>query len=141
MKKIETELFENNKLIAEFMGVDYVDIDTYLENNKELQYHTSWDWLMPVVEKIEDIECKETSTDLVGYHLYDIEIRQNVTTIHGTNIEETVGDKLFNTYQTVVEFIKWYNKQDRFICGVCGDHVNEYTHNKDKDVDECNNCK
>ena len=64
---------------------------------------------MPVVEKIEDIECKETSTDLVGYHLYDIEIRQNVTTIHGTNIEETVGDKLFNTYQAVVEFIKEYN--------------------------------
>jgi hypothetical protein len=41
--------------------------------------------------------------------LYDIEIRQNVTTIHGTNIEETVGDKLFNTYQAVVEFIKEYN--------------------------------
>ena len=100
---------KDNKLIAEFMGVDYVDIDTYLESNKELQYHASWDWLMPVVEKIEDIECKETSTDLVGYHLYDIEIRQNVTTIHGTNIEETVGDKLFNTYQAVVEFIKEYN--------------------------------
>ena len=114
----------DNKLIAEFMSVDdtYLfmsddcvdvdtDVDTYLENNKELQYHTSWDWLMPVVQKIEDIECKETSTDSVGYHLYDIEIRQNVTTIHGTNIEETVGDKLFNTYSAVVEFIKQYNDE------------------------------
>ena len=93
------------------MGVDYVDIDTYLESNKDLQYHTSWDWLMPVVEKIEDIENKEISTNLIKYHLYDVEIRQNVTTIHGTNIEETSGDKLFNTYHAVVEFINQLNKE------------------------------
>ena len=49
---------KSNKLIAEFMGVDYVDVDTYLENNKELQYHTSWDWLMPVVSK-----CFKTGDD------------------------------------------------------------------------------
>ena len=126
----------NNKLIAEFMGLyDEISLDSiagnihswsdapffYItEDSKEKvmegiteysKYHTSWDWLMPVVQKIEDIECKETSTDSVGYHLYDIEIRQNVTTIHGTNIEETVGDKLFNTYSAVVEFIKQYNDE------------------------------
>jgi len=123
----------SNKLIAEFMGAvgtpkynptewdvyitGCLDVDSDDENAQhfytpdEMKYHTSWDWLMPVVEKIEDIECKETSTDTVGYHLYDIEIRQNVTTIHGTNIEETVGDKLFNTYSAVVEFIKEYNDE------------------------------
>ena len=42
----------DNKLIAEFMGVDQVDIDTWLETNSNLKYHTSWDWLMPVVEKV-----------------------------------------------------------------------------------------
>jgi hypothetical protein len=94
---------KDNKLIAEFMNHEY-RCDAHGNT-----YNNSWDWLMPVVEKIEDIECKETSTDLVGYHLYDIEIRQNVTTIHGTNIEETAGDKLFNTYNAVVEFIKEYN--------------------------------
>jgi len=41
----------------------------------------------------------------------------------------------------IAEFIERYNEQDRFICGVCGDHVNEYTYNEDKDVDECNKCK
>jgi len=112
----------NNKLIAEFMGVP-CDKDLYTPlcphtgttlfiPISQMKYDTSWDWLMPVVEKIEDIECKETSTDLVGYHLYDIEIRQNVTTIHGTNIEETAGDKLFNTYNAVVEFIKQYNNEN-----------------------------
>ena len=111
--------YTNNKLIAEFMGYDIstlvpsgIEVVEFENNDIKvecLRYHTSWDWLMPVVEKIEDIECKETSTELVGYHLYDIEIRQNVTTIHGTNIEETAGDKLFNTYNAVVEFIKQYN--------------------------------
>jgi len=33
------------------------------------------------------------------------------------------------------------DNDNRFICGVCGEHVNEYTYNKEKDVDECNNCK
>jgi len=117
---------ENNKLIAEFMGFQKTNIgwydseeimpplsNTYDSNTfdeHELAFHKSWDWLMPVVEKIEDIECKETSTELIGYHLYDVEIRQNVTTIHRTNIEETLGDKLFNTYNAVVEFINQYNK-------------------------------
>ncbi len=45
---------ENNKLIAEFMGVDQVDIDTWLETNSNLHYHTSWDWLMPVIKKINE---------------------------------------------------------------------------------------
>ena len=30
---------------------------------------------------------------------------------------------------------------EKFICGICGDYCNEYTHNEEKDVDECNNCK
>lgn len=34
-----------NKLIAEFMG-----LREWL-NESELKYHTSWDWLMPVVQK------------------------------------------------------------------------------------------
>ncbi len=55
MKNIE----ENNKLIAEFMNVDHVDIDQAYEDYGELKYHTSWDWLMPVVEKIESLETKQ----------------------------------------------------------------------------------
>ena len=32
-------------------------------------------------------------------------------------------------------------KMEKFICGICGDHCSEYAYNKEKDVDECNNCK
>ena len=37
----------DNKLIAEFMGVKYPML-----KGSDLQYHTSWDWLMPVLKKI-----------------------------------------------------------------------------------------
>lgn len=69
---------ENNKLIAEFMAVEeaynpngndwvlktttpdaYGDTDI-LESCKdnELQYHTDWNWLMPVVEEIHTHGCE-----------------------------------------------------------------------------------
>ena len=44
---------KDNKLIAEFMGV-YSDENGYDYSkigNKGINYHTSWDWLMPVVKK------------------------------------------------------------------------------------------
>jgi len=49
---------ENNELIALFMGmkrgVIVNEIGYY--NVDELEYNCSWDWLMPVVEKLEQIK-------------------------------------------------------------------------------------
>jgi len=117
---------ENNTLIAVFMDVDQVDIDTWLEDNKELKYHLSWDWLMPVVERI-----------TIG----EAELSQEGSFKLGKVYNKLTDVDLNGVYNTVVEFIKWYNEQNRFICGSCGEHTNEYTYNEDKDIDECNNCK
>jgi hypothetical protein len=78
---------DNNKLIAEFMGAnpfresvneDVLSYEMYgvlecIEDGisekhfflpEEMQFHTSWDWLMPVIEKIEDEEdCEFRITD------------------------------------------------------------------------------
>jgi len=88
----------NNKLIAEFMGIDSfkdslaslhqgkinVDVDVY----EQAQYNTSWDWLMPVVKK-----CRQDNRleyfDFVYYAIEMCDI--NVT------------------YKAVVEFIKNQN--------------------------------
>ena len=60
MKELRRRIKEN-KMIGEFMGMQHTDIGWYdndetlqLQNNTfdELQYHTSWDWLIPVVQKI-----------------------------------------------------------------------------------------
>ena len=40
-------IVDSNKLIAEFMGVEYT-------GTRVKDYDTSWDWLMPVVKKINE---------------------------------------------------------------------------------------
>ena len=83
---------KDNKLIAEFMGVKP---PLYME------YHTTWDWLMPVVEKIESL----------GY-VFTI---QGGKAEYGEMISETrciiAEGKLSSTYKAVVEFIKLINTQ------------------------------
>ena len=93
---------KDNKLIAEFMGAvgtpkynptewdvyitGYLDVDSDDENAQhfytpdEMKYHTSWDWLMPVVEKI------ERQNELIGAHILSTDISK--------------------TYKEVVRFIK-----------------------------------
>ena len=62
---------EYNKLIAEFMGYVYEDDRFFMEDSEgvrlyeylphELQYHSSWDWLMPVLIEIERIIVGEVT--------------------------------------------------------------------------------
>lgn len=112
MKTLE----ETNRMIAEFMGATTSDGKYYMIPKmvitipELMKYNTSWDWLMPVVNVIENILDDSQSNDIVGYHLYDVEIRQDVCIIHGANIECSFADKLTNTYEAVVEFIEWYNE-------------------------------
>jgi hypothetical protein len=102
------EIDMNNILIAEFMLIDAVDIDTWFEENTELRYHTSWDWLMPVVEKIESL----------GFEFMITETRCAIKNNTDNSIEEVYHcELLFNkrecVYMSVVEFIKWYNKENK----------------------------
>nr|QPI16167.1 MAG: hypothetical protein NIOZUU157_00049 [Virus NIOZ-UU157] len=96
---------ENNKIIAEFMGVESfkdslaslhqgkinIDVDVY----EQARYHTSWDWLMPVVQKIGD-EYLNTPFDETYSRL--TEQYENIWTLE-------------DTYNAVVEFINQYNEK------------------------------
>ena len=92
----------NNKLIAEFMGLETPD-GCYFEHltkegNRELthhillQYHTSWDWLMPVVQKCYKIDNEEGFDNLVDA----------VSTLD-----------IDGTYNAVIEFIEEYNESNK----------------------------
>lgn len=69
MKSIE----ESNKLIAEFMGAEILkkgqlayDLDSKFPNGSDriipekMKYQSSWNWIMPVVQKIKDIPNADT---------------------------------------------------------------------------------
>lgn len=84
---------------------------------EQLQYHNSWDWLMPVVEKIENTRVNienglgyQFKVNIVDKHAFiESFIRPTgCKKIHLFGEEET---KIDSTYKAVVEFIRWYNSQ------------------------------
>ena len=87
-----------NKRIAEFMG--YTFVNGVYESPKdefhidEMLYDTSWDWLMPVVQKCYDLEDEEMNnlgaTADISMYMTDVDIQ--------------------GVYSAVSEFIKQYNK-------------------------------
>tara|TARA_R100000655_G_scaffold102175_1_gene147839 strand:+ start:44 stop:355 length:312 start_codon:yes stop_codon:yes gene_type:complete len=97
-----------NKLLAEFMGMTYEKNIGWYDNQMmleqivydlndgncfdELQFETSWDWLMPVVSKITKDE-----------KYLENEYRENLMDIVPYGQREDV-------YNAVVEFINEYNK-------------------------------
>lgn len=111
---------ENNKLIAEFMGFEPVTeeyfLDNGFENDKQMiidtsdcKYETSWDWLMPVVDKIEitSVDGEDNSDEFfnVVIEVFECNINGSGRTVCGVG-----QNKIEATYKAVVEFIKWYNK-------------------------------
>jgi endonuclease IV len=100
---------KDNRLIAEFMSAE-PDKKTFFRTGEEVYfYHTSWDWLMPVVERINDTERYEVCIGNCHCHVTDIEndnykVRALTLSLQGkTTIEAT--------YLAVVEFINWYNDE------------------------------
>lgn len=83
---------KNNKLIADFIGLNInkgVQAD-YMEH--ELKYDTSWDWLMPVV-----VKCFNVSENMKSYFLHKL-----CSALLEINID--------SLYKAVIEFIKEYNE-------------------------------
>lgn len=115
MKTIE----EKNRIIAEFMGVEFTKIgERFMASptpnevgscwEEQLKYHTSWDWLMPVVEKIESVRNED------GYHLI-VCIEGTVCKIQNEDgsiiVDADDVSKMAAIYKAVVQFIEWYNNQ------------------------------
>lgn len=81
-----------------------------------LFFHSSWNWLMPVVEKINSLQVPEDSRGDVTY-VVTIEPGYCVISAGGESIvsEKQAFDSglplIEIVYEAVVEFIKWHNEQ------------------------------
>lgn len=107
---MKQETIDGNRLIAEFMGwqsnkyphlpkkvhqvLDGQEIGVRVEN---LEYHSSWDWLMPVVKRI------------------------NETAPHFTKESKSIVENIYRevnaveiqlAFSWVLEYIQWYNTQN-----------------------------
>jgi hypothetical protein len=111
---------ENNKLLAEFLGyktykmngvlnVHYSEVN--VRTIQDTHYHTDWNWLMQVVEKIESL----------GYCLIiGGRTTKNYCEIRGeaddftTKYSDSYGEtKIEAVYNACIEFVKWYNEQNK----------------------------
>ena len=119
MKKEITE--RDGALFAEFMGWKYYnDVECYETPHiickaddlcdakiedwtstikpEDMKFNSSWDWLMPVIGKIWAMnEYRHFVDETSGQFENKIDIDTNIN----------------HTYPTVVEFIKWYNEQEK----------------------------
>lgn len=123
----EHNIQEENKLIAEFIGANFVDCGNGIhiaeveksfcpENMSSidlgcLKYNKSWDWLMSVVKEIESYE--EVDEFKI---IYDSHFEGHITAIipayeHLQSVYVSNTDKITSVYDAVVKFINMYNKE------------------------------
>jgi hypothetical protein len=118
------QIIENNKVIMKYMGIEpkfilgkyrWDDLPYFVTSNESkrktinsvaeyVKYHKSWDWLMPVVEKIEE-DFEDLDIDILchGTRIYvwrtDEELVNNIAKLSFSN-------KIEHTYDAVVKFLK-----------------------------------
>ena len=131
------EITDGNIIIADFMEVKISTKEEYAKMiscpteeiinmpEQNVYYHSSWDWLMPVVEKIESLDLRKNGYDFpkVKFMGDYIEIfwyaNYRGTSYYWKDWMDCAGtfhkhinqceSKILAIFSAIVEFIKWYN--------------------------------
>lgn len=115
------EIINRNKLISSFMSKGDTPFSEFGDNIsgeicglntaiphyytwEAMKFHSSWDWLMPVVEKIERLD---NDKDI----FYRVEISRNSVFISGNfqSVDEDGVSTIDAVWNGIVKFINWYN--------------------------------
>lgn len=122
-------LTETNRLLAKFLGrngkvnknlYSWDGIDLLLTGGwvevKGMKFHSDWNWLMQVVEKIESLGVNfwvvknKVNLTIVGELAQKLNNLYN-TEFEGYDFEYYKGNtKIEAVYNACVEFVKWYNE-------------------------------
>ena len=117
---------ENNKLIAKFMGWrcessiywvpqftrDYLSsgagiCDTHNFYGHQLLFHKDWNWIMAVVEVIEEMDV--VASFEINQPSIWIWASSESSTFEDIEIDIFTKSKSQAVYKACIEFIKWYN--------------------------------
>lgn len=101
---------ESNALIAEFMGWEKVEgffmaFGREATSPGDLKFHSSWDWLMPVVEKIDQIGASV----IIGRMFCEIKYIDPLNEEKHFDVRIASGVKMNAINGAIVDFITWYN--------------------------------
>ena len=101
--KENEEVMDGNKLIAEFRGFKFNKFKkafvipplgfSFKGKIKDLKFHSSFDWLMPVVKEIQNME-EYGEWVILTFNHFDDAAELDITIL----------------WRKVVEFVKWYNE-------------------------------
>ena len=127
----EEKILEGNRLIGLFLGMEHVNDAPLIypggyyvsEDTNELdlprfveqwEFHTSWDWLMPVLKKI-NFEYNITIANIADENIQYCEIISNIhdDLLQITWVESRIdkAELIEVVYAAVINFIKWYNTE------------------------------
>ncbi len=118
------ETLDGNKLIAEFdgwsieKGMESEGNPFYVKGldiclTSKMQYNSSWDWLMPMVEKINHMPHRMgffINNQFCGAH----GLLHGGMSVSKTIVKIETGNNplIQSVYKAVVEFIKWHNTKN-----------------------------
>jgi len=127
------DIVEGNKLIAEFMGIRFNNGNAYDSNgntymrfrswNNDMArneffrlnklYHNSWDWLMPVVEKIGGVDNYSVNIHW-GTGCTDsfagCTIHSSTKQITHDELNSDEQSLIKAVWNSIIDFIQWYNE-------------------------------
>jgi len=125
----QKEVIEGNRLIAFFMGAkednefpghplldfgEFIKTTPFKEpgvwilGESQVKYHSSWGWIMPVVEKIESLgyDSRIMGNNSDGGFLCDfVDIENNEVAC-----KTSYTSKIQAVWLAVIDFIHWYNQ-------------------------------
>lgn len=109
-----------DQLIADFIGErlpkstlqgatqqwKFAFCDGFYPDLANMHFKDKWDWLMPVVEKIESLGYFVMINRWTSVYQGPAHDRKELFTLSSES-------KILNTYRVIVKFIRWYNEQSK----------------------------
>lgn len=118
------EIKQGNQLIADFMSVIlegndrsgywYVGEGVPVPFSQHLGYHSSWDWIMPVINKINQLGKEFSLAIFKNYISCTVEKGGKFYKNFSYSYAEYITSEqncITAAFKLVVHFIQWYNQQ------------------------------